>query len=88
MGNRNTPDPRTCIEYADRYGSTTPCDPATMCLGECEGTGWVPIAAEDYEEPWRTLWLEAERKEHAPDGWHFVKCPDCGGTGKRPEAKS
>jgi len=18
------------------------------------------------------------------DGWHFVKCPDCGGTGKRP----
>lgn len=26
--------------------------------------------------------------EHACDGWHFVKCPDCHGTGKREEAGS
>jgi hypothetical protein len=26
--------------------------------------------------------------EHVCDGWHFVKCPDCHGTGKREEAGS
>ena len=30
------------------------------------------------------LWREAHLKaDHVCDGWHFVKCPDCGGTGKR-----
>lgn len=29
------------------------------------------------------LWNEAEEKHPSKDGWHFVECPDCGGTGKR-----
>ena len=30
---------------------------------------------------------EAEKEETADDGWHFVKCPECNGTGKRPATK-
>jgi hypothetical protein len=59
-------------------------DPDTVCIGECEGTGYVPVEEHEREEPWRTLWLEAEQVEPADDGWHFVKCPACKGTGKRP----
>jgi hypothetical protein len=33
------------------------------------------------EEPFRALWLAAEAKQHAEDGWHFVQCPDCDGSG-------
>lgn len=72
------------IEFDDRYkalGMPYP-DPDTMCRSHCEGTGVVPIKADETDEPWRSLWLEAERSCPADDGWHFVKCPDCGGTGK------
>jgi hypothetical protein len=75
----------TEFEFTDRYkalGIPYP-DPKTVCLGYCEGTGWVPIS-EDVQEPkFRKLWLEAERKKPSDDGWHFVKCPDCRGTGRR-----
>lgn len=72
------------IEFTDRYkalGIPEP-NPDTMCKGQCEGTGWVPIHKNDMDEPWRTLWLEAELKNKSDDGYHFVKCPDCNGTGK------
>ena len=71
-------------EYADRYtalGIPYP-DVKTMCNGQCEGTGWVPVSSGDDEEPWHSLWLEAEEKKPSTDGSHFVKCPDCKGTGK------
>ncbi len=73
------------MEITDRYDALgiKPPEPDTCCLGQCEGTGWVPVAKDDKEEPFRTLWLEAESKKKADDGWHFVKCPKCGGTGKR-----
>ena len=29
------------------------------------------------------LWEEAEKRGPGLDGWHFVKCPECAGTGKR-----
>jgi len=73
------------IEFTDRYqalGIPYP-DPDTMCPGDCEGTGWVPINANETEEIYRALWLEAEQKAPSDDGWHFVKCPDCSGTGKK-----
>ena len=73
------------IEFSDRYsaaGKPYP-DPKTVCPGQCEGMGVVPISEDETEEPWRALWLEAERKEPSGDGWHFVKCPTCDGTGKR-----
>ena len=66
-------------EFTDRYqalGIPYP-DPETMCKGQCEGTGWVPVSPDEREEPWRTLWLSAEQKTHSVDGWHFVPCPEC-----------
>jgi hypothetical protein len=73
------------IEIYDRYDalSIPRPDPETVCLGKCEGTGWVPIDKDRMEEPWRTLWLKAEAESPSDDGWHFVKCPDCDGTGHR-----
>ena len=71
------------VEFTDRYqalGIPYP-DPKTMCDGDCEGTGWVPCQESD-EEPYHSLWLEAERENPSNDGWHFVKCPQCDGTGK------
>ena len=73
------------IEITDRYqalGIPYP-DPKTMCNGQCEGTGRVPISSDDTEEPFKTLWLEAEKKKPTDDGYHFVVCPECNGTGKR-----
>lgn len=74
------------IEFTDRYqalGIPYP-DPETMCQDQCEGTGFVPISNEATEDPWRSLWLAAEAAAPADDGWHFVKCPSCNGTGKAP----
>ncbi len=73
------------IECTDRYKATgTPYpDVKTMCEGQCEGMGCVPIDKDDMEEPFHTLWLEAEAKKPSDDGCHFVKCPDCNGTGKK-----
>lgn len=64
----------------DRYealGMALP-DPETMCDGQCEGVGYYPE-----NDPNEALWQEAEANEHAEDGWHFVVCPICRGSGKR-----
>ena len=75
-------------EYTDRYqalGISYP-DPETMCKGQCEGTGWVPVCQGDPEPVFADLWEAAEKASPADDGWHFVKCSDCGGTGKARES--
>lgn len=69
------------LEFTDRYGGHAP-SLLVGCRGQCEAMGYVPISADEEEEPWRTLWLEAEAQTPAEDGWHFVRCPDCGGTGR------
>lgn len=85
-------------QFTDRYqalGIPYP-DPKTMCQGQCEGTGYVPhkhtkLAKLDpvraVEDPsdviFDKLWEEAEKVKPTDDGYHFVKCPDCDGTGKR-----
>ena len=74
------------IEFCSRYGdASAPLpDPKTMCQGQCEGMGCVPIGLEEREEPWRSLWLEVEATEGpSENGYHFVTCPDCKGTGKK-----
>jgi hypothetical protein len=86
------------MEYTDRYGGPGGWpDPGTMCKGQCEGMGWVPVKggpADPSDDPMRAdsalctepdllaLWAEAEAEGHAEDGWHFVTCPTCGGTGR------
>jgi len=69
------------IEVTDRYkalGIPYP-DPKTMCKGPCEGIGLYPE-----NDIFSDAWRRAHKLPHeAPcDGWHFVTCPDCGGTGK------
>ncbi|MEM8603794.1 MAG: hypothetical protein AAGF24_08165 [Cyanobacteria bacterium P01_H01_bin.121] len=79
------------MEVTSRYealGIPLP-DPRTMCK-TCQGTAYVPIdrtLLDELGEPWRSLWHQAEAENPSDDNWHFVKCPHCGGTGKRGSAK-
>lgn len=69
------------IEFTDRYGGRMPSW-LRACHGQCEAMGAVPIKKGEREEPWATLWAEAETAEPTNDGWHFVTCPECHGTGR------
>jgi hypothetical protein len=97
------------IIFTDRYqalGIPYP-NPKTVCKGDCEGMGIVPVRSNDTDPAYRNLWKEAHKNAHsikqivriawkykdvtrlwkgfACDGWHFVKCPKCNGTGKEPQ---
>lgn len=79
-------------------------EPDTVCGGHCEGTGWVPVwntptipgvaAGDRATMPPETdpallaLWKAAEAEHPAEDGWHFVRCPACDGTGLKAEART
>lgn len=90
------------MEIIDRYsaaGIDYP-DPKTVCGGDCEGMGIIPVfmkgAVIDHEHGVLNcisegsekdpalikLWMEAEKKEKSKDGYHFVKCPECDGSGE------
>lgn len=78
------------IVVADRYSALGIEHPnqATVCRGKCEGTGYVPVSREAVNDRhcdarFAALWRAAEAAKPADDGWHFVVCPDCNGTGKR-----
>lgn len=81
----NNKKERRHVDFSTRYGDMGAAmpDPETMCHGECEGTGWVPVTA-DGDERYAEAWAEAEAITPTDDGWHFVKCLDCGGTGLAP----
>ncbi|MFE9003096.1 hypothetical protein ACFYOY_13285 [Streptomyces sp. NPDC007875] len=93
------------VQFTDRYEALgiAPPNLLTVCRGQCEGTGVVPVFIDspavnaELKKQGRTicqpssetdsklvaLWREAENESHASDGWHFVSCPECQGTGKR-----
>ena len=70
------------IDFTDRYGGKYP-DPETICLGPCEGMGCFPLHRNESRIEYIALWEEAEKEQQSDNGWHFVKCPECNGTGKR-----
>ncbi len=84
------------IEFLDRYGPAGPPSWLRACFDQCEATGYVPIyhpdgdprpkegciIAETKEDPkYLKAWRKAEAEEPSDDGWHFVNCPNCHGTG-------
>lgn len=74
------------IEFIDRYqalGIPRP-DLETMCKGQCDGVGFYPTRLDDATSEEAALWNEMHRRPHSEpcDGWHFITCPDCKGTGK------
>lgn len=85
----------TQIEFTDRYGGRAPSW-LRGCHGPCEAMGYVPvyqiIASDglpldpnnDSDPRLVRQWnaAHAELHEEPCDGWHFVKCPDCGGSGR------
>ena len=86
------------IETFDRYGGphAERPDPTMICPGQCEGLGRVPVFMPDEIEiesgrccPEResdfalvVAWRMAEEQKHSSDGYHFVVCPTCNGTGR------
>lgn len=81
------------IQFTDRYTATgTPYpNPWTTCKGHCEGMGLYPEQFEAWERSGpRPPGLipqkdESGRWEPFPpsDGFVWVRCPECGGTGGR-----
>lgn len=59
-------------------------DPKIMCSGECEGLGFYPVnplrAVVTTEE--KLAWEKLEAENPSDDGWHFITCLVCEGTGK------
>jgi len=70
-------------EFIDSYANIPPPDPKTVCLGRCNGTGVVSLSFHETDPKWKKMWDEAGGWGATKDGWHFVKCPDCNGSGKR-----
>ncbi len=78
----------TNYEVVTRYEGPGP-DVATMCLGQCEGTGFYP---QNVNDPEMTTWereqvVQKRAAGEEPDevGCYWITCEDCGGTGKRTE---
>jgi hypothetical protein len=70
--------------FTDRYGGHDP-DPRTCCKGPCEGMGQVPVPRDEADPLFAWLYNQAEALHgSSQDGWQFVACPYCDGTGRRP----
>ena len=58
------------IEFTSRYGAAGPPSWLRGCFAKCEAMGWYPTQ----DRP--------EGRALEADGWYFVKCENCGGTGR------
>lgn len=84
---------KTTIVWHDRYTATGRPYPKreTMCRGKCEGMGVYPyrknprpgLTRSDAED---ALWDALEKKRPTDDGYHFIRCAECKGTGLRESA--
>ncbi len=85
----------TVIEFTDRYGPGGAPSSLRGCFGDCEATGFVPVhrpegapgpasflVSSGLDPEYVTAWYKAEAKDPTDDGWHFVPCPACRGTGR------
>ena len=68
----------TQIEFTDRYGGNAPSW-LRGCHGDCEAMGVVPMNGAELSDIDRTVLEHARGKSE--DGWYFVECPSCHGTG-------
>lgn len=85
------------VEYTDRYGGNPPSW-LRGCHGDCEATGWTPVYMAEFDRgdcqlvedshPLGELeikaWLKAhiEDEDHICNGYHFLPCFSCKGTGR------
>lgn len=76
------------IEFTDRYGGRAPSW-LRGCHGDCEAMGWMPVQRPEHADTHADLMEDRlfsaahiEAGEHECDGWHFVPCPSCGGSGR------
>ena len=87
----------SAIEFTDRYGGRPPSW-LRGCFGGCEAMGWTPIAfyldppredearvsTDDLSPAEIADWTAAHvaAGDHDCDGWHFIECRNCGGSGR------
>ncbi len=75
-------------EFTDRYGGQPGPDPATMCQGPCEGLGVYPQSINSLDDASAHERAEVARvlaggQQDLSDGYAFIRCEACGGTGRR-----
>lgn len=84
------------VQFTDRYGPDGPPSWLRGCHADCEAMGFVPVwfdfpgntsqlrmAPNPQDERYRREWQEQhDARPHECDGYHFVKCPACNGTGR------
>lgn len=71
------------LEFTDRYDALGIKRPnhLTMCRGDCEGVGVYPIRVDELRARGRDIPDLAPGEDE--DGWRFVTCEVCQGTGKQ-----
>lgn len=85
------------LQNTDRYkvdGAPYP-DKKTRCP-ECEGMGHSPFYMSEFDkkaeldynmepfsEPYFRMYLKVEVEHSSGEGWHYLKCIECKGAGKR-----
>lgn len=79
------------LEWNDRYGGKWP-DPKTVCDGPCEGMGTWPAYSRAHDTLNSVDRCTPIDDDHdaivavgatpGDDGWAFLTCSTCGGTGR------